>query len=68
MRAACFDGLAHTGNLVAAEIVGDDDVTRCQTRSELLLDISEKQFAIDSAVEQARRDDAVMTQAGNRLT
>jgi hypothetical protein len=50
---------------VAAEIVGDDDVARCQTWGELLFDVSEKQFAINRTVEQARRGNTIMTQACN---
>ena len=65
MPSACFDRLAHPGNLVTGEVVGDDDVTWHQARGELLFDIGEEQFAIHGAVEQARRDDAVMTQAGD---
>jgi hypothetical protein len=52
---------------VTGEVVGDDDVTWHQDGGKLLFDIGEEQFAIDGAVEQAWCDDAVMTQAGDKV-
>jgi len=57
---ACFDGLAHAGNLVTAEVVGDEDVARRESWRELFFHIGEDQLAVDGTVEQARRNDAVV--------
>ena len=50
---------------MAAEVVGDDDVTRDEGWGELLLGIGEELFSVDGAVEDARCDDAVKAQTGN---
>ena len=56
---------AYPGNLMAAKIVGNHDVAGRQAWSELLFDVGEEQLAIDRAVEQARRDDAIAPQASD---
>ena len=58
------DRLSHRLSLVGAEIVEDDDVARLEGRHEELFDIGEEAFAIDRAVEQAGRVDAVVAQGG----
>ena len=62
---AGFDCLPDTGDLVAGEIVGDDNVTRRQRGGEELLDIGNEGIAIDRAIEHQRSDYAVMPQAGD---
>ena len=52
---------------MTAEIVGNHDVVRRQAWSELLFDVGEEQLAIDRAVEQARRDDAIATQPAMKV-
>ncbi len=47
---------------MAAEIVHDDDVARLKLGNENLLDIGAEAFAVDWAVEQARRGEAVAAQ------
>jgi hypothetical protein len=58
------DRLSHRLSFVRAEIVENDDVARLEGRKEELLDIGQKAFAIDGAVEQAGRFDAVVAQGG----
>src|ERR1700733_4079517 len=60
------DGLPHLLALVGAEIVEDDDVARLEGRCEELLDIGAEAFAVNGAVEQAGRIDAVIAQGGKK--
>lgn len=60
----CFDGLSNSGDLVGAQIVHDDDVAGRQGRRQNLLDIGEELFAVDGAVEDTGRCDAVAAQSG----
>ena len=52
----------HRLSLVGAEIVEDHSVARLEGRDEELLDIGAEAFAVDRAVEQAGRIDAVVAQ------
>src|SRR5688572_7856579 len=56
------DDLSQRGRLMAAEIVHDDDVAGLEHRNELLLDIGAEAFAIDRAVEDAGRGEAIAAQ------
>jgi hypothetical protein len=58
------DRLPHRFPLVRAEVVEDHDVAGFQRRDEELFDIGEEALAIDGAVEQAGRVDAVVAQGG----
>ena len=58
------DGLPHPLPLVGAEIVEDHSVARLEGRDEELLDIGAEAFAVDRAVEQAGRIDAVIAESG----
>jgi hypothetical protein len=60
------DGLSHRLSLVGAEIVEDDDVARLEGGREELFDIGAKAFAVNGAVEQAGRIDAVIAQGGKK--
>ena len=62
---AGFDRLSDTGDLVAGEVVGNDDVSRRQRGGEELLDIGQKSVAIDRAIEHQRSDHAIVPQAGD---
>jgi hypothetical protein len=57
-----FNQAAQGSRLVAAEIVHDDDVARLKLRNEDLLNIGAEAFAVDGAIEQARRGEAVAAQ------
>lgn len=58
------DGLADGVAFVRAEIIHDDDVARLQRRQKYLLDVGAKALAVDWAVEQARRRQAIVAQGG----
>ena len=60
-----LDGVAHTGDLVTAEIVQDDDIARPKRRREHLLDLGAEDVAVDGAVDDQWRGEAVGAQAGN---
>ena len=60
-----LDRVAHTGDLVTAEIVQDDDIARPKRRREHLLDIGAEDVAVDGAVDDQWRGEAVGAQAGN---
>ena len=64
-RASCLDGIADAGNLVAGEVVENDDVTLVQGGCESLLDPGLEGGAVDGPVEDARGGDAVMPQGGD---
>jgi hypothetical protein len=51
---------------VGAEIVEDYDVARLEGRGEELFDIGAEAFAVNGAVEQAGRVDAVVSQGGKK--
>ena len=51
---------------VAAEIVHDDDITRDKGRRELLFDVGAEAFAVDGAIEYARRGEPIMTQRAQK--
>jgi len=57
-----LDQAAQSSRLVATEIVHDDDIARLKLRDENLLNIGAEAFAVDWAVEQARRGEAVAAQ------
>ena len=60
-----FDGFSDAGDLVRVEIVHDDEVARLERRDEDLFDIGAKFLAVDRAVEDARRGEAVVAQSGD---
>jgi len=62
----CFDGFSDAGHLVRRLVVHDHDVGGLEGRRQRLLEPSEETSAADRAVEDARRGDAVMTQAGDK--
>ena len=64
LGAGSADGAADGLALVAAEIVHDDDVAGPERRDEHLLDIGEEALAVDRAVDDAGRVDAVAAQRG----
>src|SRR6202042_1540862 len=53
-------------SLVGAEIVEDHDIARLQRRDQELFDIGAEAFAVDRAVEQAGRIDAVIAKSGEK--
>ena len=61
-RACDANGFPDGGAFVRAEIIHDDDISRRERRRQNLLDISEKAFAIDRPVEDARRGDLIAAQ------
>src|ERR1700733_7107397 len=61
------DGLPHLLPLVGAEIVEDHSVARLEGRDEELLDIGAEAFAVDRAVEQAGRIDAVIAKRARNV-
>src|SRR6266568_2653253 len=60
-----FDGFANAGDLVAGEIVHDDDIAVPQDRDHELLDIGAKARPIHRSVEHTRRGDLPDTQRGD---
>jgi hypothetical protein len=61
-RACGPDGVSHGFAFVRSQIVEHDDVVALEGRDEELFDIGEKPLAVDGAVEQAGRFDAVVAQ------
>jgi hypothetical protein len=57
---AGFDGLTHALDLVRPEIVQHHDVALAQGRRQRLLDVGEEARAVDRAVEDAGRGEAIM--------
>ena len=53
-----FDGVAHAGHFVRAQVVGDDDVTGVERGHEDLFHVGEEARPIDRAVEDAGRGQA----------
>lgn len=64
-RARGFNCLPDAGDLMAGEIVHDDDVARCKRRREDLLDISKKAITVHRAVENRRGSQAIKAQGSN---
>jgi hypothetical protein len=62
--ALSLDRGAHALDLVGAKVVQHHDVARAQGRRQRLLDIGEEARAVDRAVEDAGRADAVVAQRG----
>jgi hypothetical protein len=56
------DGLTNGSGLVAAEIVHDDDVAGLEGGDEDLFNIDPEPLAVDRAVDDPRRIDAIMAQ------
>ena len=50
LGANCFDGFADAGDLVAGEIVHDDDVARLQDGRQMLLDPGPEQRTVDRSL------------------
>jgi len=61
----CFDRLVDASNLVAQEIVHDNDIAGLQRRREDLLDIGEEAIAVDRTIEDGRGGDAIPPQSGD---
>jgi len=61
-----FDGLLNAGDLVAGQIVHDDDIARIQRRDEDLLDISPEDVAVHGAIEDVRGSDAGDAQTSDK--
>ena len=59
-RSARFDRFPHAGHLVAAQVVGDDDIAGREGGREELLDIGTEAVSIDGAIEHQGRDDAIV--------
>jgi hypothetical protein len=59
-----FDGFANTLDFVGAEVVHDHQVAGTERRRQSLLDPRTKAFAVDRAIEHARRGDPIMAQRG----
>ena len=69
-RACGLDGFAHTPDLMARQIVENDDVTGLQGRCQHLLDIGEEARTVDGAIENRRCGQAVSSEGadeGGRL-
>lgn len=64
MRARVSDELAGRLTFVAAEIVGNHDVARCQDRGEALADPGGESVSIDRPVQHEGGYDAVVAQPG----
>ena len=64
MRARVSDELAGRLTFVAAEIVGNHDVSRCQDRGEALADPGGESVSIDRPVQHEGGYDAVVAQPG----
>jgi hypothetical protein len=62
VRPDLADGVADRTAFGGAQIVHDDDVARRQRRQQDLLDIGKEAFAVDGAIDDAGRVDAVPTQ------
>ena len=68
--ASAFDRRPDALDLVARQIVQDDDIARAQGGNEELLDPGAERLAVDRPVERARRDETVLPQRadeGGRL-
>ena len=59
------DGCADIPAFVAAEVIEHDDVAWTQSGQQKAPDPKQEEFAIDRAIEDARCDDPVSTQAGD---
>src|SRR4029077_13778797 len=64
--AARFNGFAHAGDLVRAEIVLDDDVTGCERGGQDLFAIGAKGIAIHGAIENEWRAEPGRSQPGDQ--
>ena len=61
-----FDGLLNAGDLVAGQIVHDDNIARPQRRGEDLFDISPEDVTVHGAIEAIRGGDAGGAQTGDK--
>lgn len=61
-----LDGLADARDFVAAEVVGDDQVTGSQRRHQELFDPGAKDLAVHRCIEQCRSGDPVAAQSGHK--
>jgi hypothetical protein len=66
LGALCGDRRRDAGDLVAAQVVEQDDVVRSQGRGQHLLDVSAEALAIDDTVEHARSSDPAAAQTGDQ--
>lgn len=60
-----LDHLPDTGNLVAAQVVADDDITWLECRAELGFHINQESCAIHGRIQTPRRKQTVKMQSGN---
>src|SRR3954470_23239644 len=63
---AAFDGLLNAGDLVAGQIIHDDNIARPQRRGENLFDISPEDVTVHGAIEDIRGGDAGGAQTGDK--
>ena len=57
-HAGCLERMLDTGDLVRAEIIGDDDVAGVQRRHQDLFDVGQEAGPVHRTVEDARRGQA----------
>ena len=62
MCAGLADGMANGLAFMAAQVVENDDIARCQRREQRLLDIGLERFAVDRLVEHDWGGDPVVPQ------
>ena len=67
-RVGLLDGAADAGDLVHAEVIGDDDVARLQRGHQDLFDVGQEAGAVDRAIEDARRGQAGDAEGGEERT
>ena len=66
LRAAGLNRFAYAGNLVAGQIVSNDDVARAECRRQELFDIGAKRRAIDRTVQDQRGDNCIVPEASEK--
>ena len=65
-RARGLNSLAHTVDLVRAEVIHHDDVARVQLRRQHLLDPGDEGLAVDGAIQDAGCGQAAFTQSAHK--
>lgn len=66
MRACSSDRISNRLAFMATQIVHDDDVIGPQLRHQMLGDVVLEDFTVHRPIEYQGRDDAVVTQTGNK--
>lgn len=64
-RAGGLDGFAHTGNLMAGQVVGNDHVAGTQGGAEKLLHVGEEGGAVHGSIDDQRGGDGIAAQCGD---